>query len=146
MAKTDFSHGDRGENLMAKTYCGIRDVIDLLGNLPEKLSVERQEYWVRDQVINTECNIGLCTVIDVIFPVDGRRCRQNCWAGALFSNLLAALEWRGFVRPSRVLIRRDGRAGSSECYLPEWLQKVSDPSVSFSVAPQRGVQCEISNG
>ena len=105
--------------------CGIRDVIDLLGKVPEKLFVERLECWVWDQVYTPNAmsvlSLALCMVIDVIFPIDGRRCHQNCWAGTVVSNLLAAL---GVAR-LRVIIRRDGRAGSSECCLPNGCKKVS---------------------
>ena len=35
-------------------------------------------------------SLALCMVIDVIFSIDGRRWHQDCWAGVLVSNLLAA--------------------------------------------------------
>ena len=63
-------------------------------------------------------------VIDVVFPVDGGRCHQNCWAGALIANFLAAL---GVTRL---------RVASKCAHPPRWAcrvlrmlpPKVSDPS------------------
>ena len=45
--------------------------------------------------VHTECTtctvFGKCMVIDVVFSSQRKRCHQNCWAGALVANLLAAL-------------------------------------------------------
>ena len=98
-----FFAGDCSKNAMATTYFehGLcsgrnpgRDGSSMEG-VPKPLSVERLECWVWDPV-NTQnaisvLSLALCMVIDVIFPVDGRRCHQNCWAGVLVSILLAAL-------------------------------------------------------
>ena len=116
-------------------YCaqsGIRDVVDLLGKVPNKLSVDRLEGWVWDQVYTPKAipvlSMALCMVIDVVFPVDGKRCHQNCWAGALIANFLAALG----VTMLRVAFQ-SAHPPRWACRVlrmlpPKWLQKVSDPS------------------
>ena len=109
-------------------------MIDLLGKVLEKVCGEAGVYTPNAISV---LSLALCMVIDVIFPVDGRRCHLICWAGALVSNLLAALGWRGFVWPSRVLIRRDGRAGSSECCLPNGGKKFLIPRVFWCRASER---------
>ena len=109
-------------------------MIDLLGKVLEKVCGEAGVYTPNAISV---LSLALCMVIDVIFPVDGRRCHLICWAGALVSNLLAALGWRGFVWPSRVLIRRDGRAGSSECCLPNGSKKFLIPRVFWCRASER---------
>ena len=73
-------------------------------------------------------SLALCMVIDVIFPVDGRRSHQNCWAGVLVSNLLAAL---GVARLR--MASQSGHPPRWACRVlrmlsPKLLQKVSDPS------------------
>ena len=43
-------------------YCaqsGVRDVVDLLGKVPNKLSVDRLECCVWDSGVHTECNTGV---------------------------------------------------------------------------------------
>ena len=79
-------------------YCaqsGIRGVVNLLGKVPDKQSVDKLECWVWDQVYTMNAipmlSLAMCMVMDVVFPVNGKRCHQNCWAGALVANLLAAL-------------------------------------------------------
>ena len=129
-------------------YCaqsGIRDVVDLLGKVPNKLSVDRLEWWVWDQLYTPNAipvlSLALCMVIDVVFPVDGRRCHQNCRAGALIANFLAAL---GVTR-LRVASQCAHPSGWACCVLrmllPKWLQKVSDPSC-LSVLRKREV-CSV---
>ena len=36
-------------------------------------------------------SLAMCMAMDVVFPVNEKRCHQNCWAGALVANLLATL-------------------------------------------------------
>ena len=71
-------------------YCaqsGIRGVVHLLGKVPDKQSVDKLECWVWDQVYTLNAilvlSLAMCMVMDVVFPVNGKRCHQNCWAGAL---------------------------------------------------------------
>ena len=123
-------------------YCsqsGIRDVIDLLWKVPEKLSVERLECGVWDQVKTPNAlsvlSLALCMVIDVIFPVDGRRCHQHCWAGVLVSNLLAALAVAR-LRVAFQSVHRDGRAGFSECCLQNGCKKFLIPRVRWCRASE----------
>ena len=75
-------------------YCaqsGIRDVVDLLEDVPDKLSMDKLECWVWDQVYTLDAipvlSLAMCMVIDVVFPVNEKRSHQNCWAGALIANL-----------------------------------------------------------
>ena len=62
---------------------------------PDKLSMDKLECWVWDQVYTLDAipvlSLAMCMVIDVVFPVNEKRSHQNCWAGALIANLLAAL-------------------------------------------------------
>ena len=70
-------------------------MVNLLGKVPDKQSVDKLECWVWDQVYTMNAipvlSLAMCMVMDVVFPVNEKRCHQNCWAGALVANLLAAL-------------------------------------------------------
>ena len=124
-------------------------MVDVLGKVPSKLSVEKLECWIWGKVSTLNgismLSLTLCMVIDVIFPAGGRRCHQNGWAGMLVSNLFAAL---GVARlrvasssahPSRWACR------FSECCL-QVVAKSFRSIVSLRVAHQGGLSCEISNG
>ena len=96
----------------AGRYCaqsGIRGVVNLLGKVPDKQSVDKLEFWVWDQVYTLKAIpvlcLAMCMVMDVVFPVK-----------ALVANLLAAL-WRGFVWLRAMLIHRGVHAGFFECCL-----------------------------
>ena len=59
------------------SYCaqsGIRDVVNLLGRVPDKLSVDKLECWVWDRVYTLDAipvlSLIMCMVIDVVFPVN----------------------------------------------------------------------------
>ena len=69
-------------------YCaqsGIRGVVNLLGKVLDKQSVNMLECWVWDQVYTMNAipvlSLAMCMVMDVVFPLNGKRCHQNCWAG-----------------------------------------------------------------
>ena len=77
-----------------------------------KLSVDKLECWVWDQVHEPNAipvrSLAMCMVIDIVFPVNEKRCHQNCLAGGLVANLLAAL---GVARL---------RAASQGVHPPRW--------------------------
>ena len=105
-------------------------MVNMLGKVPDKRSVDKLECWVWDRVLN-ECNAGAvfgnahghgCC----LSSQRGKRCHQNCWAGALVANLLAALR----VARLRVASRYPPRWACRVLRMlpPKWLQGVSDPS------------------
>ena len=117
------------------SYCaqsGIRDVISLLGKVPDKRSLDRLECWVWDQVYN--CNaipvlsLAMCMVIDVVFPVSEKRCHQSCWVGALIANLLAALGVARLRVASQHAYPPRWTCRVLRMLPPKWLQGISDPS------------------
>ena len=62
-------------------YCaqsGMRDVVNLLGKVPDKLSVGKLECWMWDQVYTQNAlpvlTLAMCMVIDIVFPVSEKRC------------------------------------------------------------------------
>ena len=70
---------------LVSNYCvqsGIRDVVHLLGKVPDKLSVDKLECWVWDQLCTQNAiivlSLAMCMVIDIVFPVNEKRCHQNC--------------------------------------------------------------------
>ena len=126
-------------------YCaqsGIRGVVNLLGKVPDKQSVNKLECWVWDQVYTMNAipvlSLAMCMVKDVVFPVNGKRCHPNCWAGALVANLLAAL---GVAR-LRVASRyahppRSGHAGFFECCFQGGCKEHLIPRVLWCLASGR---------
>ena len=116
-------------------YCaqsGIRGVVNLLGKVPDKQSVDKLECWEGDQVYTMNAipvlSLAMCMVMDVVFPINEKRCHQNCWAVALVANLLEAL---GVVRLR--VASRCAHPPRWACWVlrmlpPRWLQGVSDPS------------------
>ena len=107
-------------------------MVDLLGKVPSKLSVDRLECWVWDQVYTPNAipvlSLALCMVIDVVFPVDGGRCHPNCWAGALIANFLAALGVTRLRVASQCAHPPGWACRVLRMLPPKWLEKVSDPS------------------
>ena len=55
---------------------GIRGVVNLLGKVPNKQSVDKLECWIWDQVYTKSAivvlSLAMCMVMDVVFPVNGR--------------------------------------------------------------------------
>ena len=111
---------------------GIRGVVNLLGKVPNKQSVDKLECWIWDQVYTMSAipvlSLAMCMVLDVVSPVNGRRCHQNCWAGALVANLLAALGVARLRMASRYAHPPRWACRVLRMLPPRWLQEVSDPS------------------
>ena len=124
-------------------YCaqsGIRGVVNLLSKVPDKQSVDKLECWVWDQVYTMNAipvlSLAMCMVMDVVFPVNGKRCHQNCWAGWL-QICWHHLEWRGFVWLRAMLIHRGGHAGFFECCLQGGCKEYLIPRVLWCLASGR---------
>ena len=113
-------------------HSGIRGVVSLLGKVPNQQSVERLECWIWDQVYAkgaiSVLSLATCMVLDVVFPVNGSRCHQNCWAGALVANLLAALGVARLLVASRYAHPPRWACRVLRMLPPRWLHEVSDPS------------------
>ena len=111
---------------------GIRGVVNLLGKVPNQQSVERLECWMWDQVYTKSAisvlSLATCMVMDVVFPVNGSRCHQNCWAGALVANLLAALGVARLLVASRYAHPPRWACRVLRMLPPRWLHEVSDSS------------------
>ena len=111
---------------------GIRGVVNLLGKVPNQQSVERLECWIWDQVYTKSAisvlSLATCMVMDVVFPVNGSRCHQNCWAGALVANLLAALGVARLLVASRYAHPPRWACRVLRMLPPRWLHEVSDSS------------------
>ena len=111
---------------------GIRGVVNLLGKVPNKQSVDKLECWIWDQVCTKSAisvlSLAMCMVLDVVFPVNGRRCHHNCWAGALVANLLAALGVARLCVASRYAHPPRWACRVLRMLPPRWLQEVSDSS------------------
>ena len=86
---TNSAMGTVLQNAMATTYCGLvlcsiwnPCVVNLLGKVPGKQSVDKLECLVWDQVYTTNAipvlSLAMCMVMDVVFPVNEKRCHQNC--------------------------------------------------------------------
>ena len=73
-------------------------------------------------------SLAMCMVLDAVFPVNGKRCHQNCWAGALVANLLAALGVARLRVASRYAHPPRFACRVLRMLPPRWLQGVSDPS------------------
>ena len=73
-------------------------------------------------------SLAMCMVMDVAFPVNGKRCHQNCWAGALVANLLTALGVARLRVASRYAHPPRWACRVLRMLPPRWLQGVSDPS------------------
>ena len=56
---------------------GIRGVVNLLGKVPDKQSVDKLECWVWDQVYTMSAipvlSLAMCMVLDVVFPVNEKK-------------------------------------------------------------------------
>ena len=114
----------RWPRLTVSSYCaqsGIRDVVNLLGKVPDKLSVDKLECWVWDQVYTLNAilvlSLAMCMVIDVVSPVNEKDVTKTAglerWS-RIFSQRLG---WRGFVWLRIALIHRGGHAVFFECCL-----------------------------
>ena len=99
---------------------------------PDKLSMYKLECWVWDQVYTLDAipmlSLAMCMVIDVVFPVIESRSHQNCWAGALIANLLAALGVARLREASRCAHPPRWTCRVLRMLPPKWLQGISDPS------------------
>ena len=123
---------------IVSSYCaqsGIRGVVNLLGKVPDKLSVDKLECWVWDQVYTLTAipvlSLAMCMVTDVVFPVNGKRCHQSCWVGALVANLLAALGVARLRVASQCVQSAEWACRVLRMLPPRWLQGISDPSGPF---------------
>ena len=107
-------------------------MVNLLGKVLDKQSVDKLECWVWDQVYTLNAipvlSVAMCIVIDVVFPVNRKRCHQNCWAGELVANLLAALGVARLRVASRYAHPPRWACRVLRMLPPGWLQGVSDPS------------------
>ena len=120
---------------VVSSYCaqsGIRDVVSLLGRVLDKLSVDKLECWVWDQVYTLDAipvlSPAMCMVIDVVCPVNGKRSHQNCWAGALIANILAALGVARLRVASQCAHPPRWACRVLRVLPPKWLPGISDPS------------------
>ena len=125
----------RWPRLTVSSYCaqsGIRDVVNLLEKVLDKLSVDKLECWVWDQVYTLNAilvlSLAMCMVIDVVYPVNEKRGHQNCWAGALVANLLAALGVARLRVASHCAHPPRWACRVLRMLPPRWLQGISDPS------------------
>ena len=105
-------------------YCaqsGIRGVVNLLGNVPDKQSVDKLECWVWDQVYTLNAipvlSLAECMVMDVVFPVDKKDVTKTAGLVRWWQICWQHLEWRGFVWLRAMLIHRGGHVGFFECCL-----------------------------
>ena len=116
---------------------GIRGVVNLLGKVPNKQSVDKLECWIWDQVYSLSAipvlSLAMCMVLDVVSPVNGRRCHQNCWAGALVANLLAALGVARLRVASRYVHPPRWACRVLRMLPPRWLQEVSQAFVLYTL-------------
>ena len=112
---------------------GIRGVVNLLGKVPDKQSVDKLECWVWDQVYTLNAipvlSLAMCMVMDVVFPGNEKdatktaglvRWSQICWQH---------LGWRGLVWLCAMLIHRSGHAVFFECCLQDGCMKCLIPRV-----------------
>ena len=99
---------------------------------PDKLSMDKSECWVWDQVYTLDAipvlSLATCMVIDVVFPVNEKRSHQNCWAGAMIANLLAALGVARLRVASQCAHPPRWACRVIRMLPPKWLQGISDPS------------------
>ena len=71
---------------------GTRDVVSLLGKVLDKLSVDKLECWVWDQVYTQNAlpvlTLTMCMVIDIVFPVNEKKMSPEllCWSAGCESS------------------------------------------------------------
>ena len=122
-------------------YCaqsGIRGVVNLLGKVRDKQSVDKLECWVWDQVYTMNAipvlSLAMCmlsfhsTGKDVTKTAGLVRWSQICWQ---------RLGWRGFVWLRVMLIHRGGHAGFFECCLQGGCKEYLIPRVLWCLASGR---------
>ena len=73
-------------------------------------------------------SLAMCMVLDVVFPVNGRKSHQSCWAGALVANLLAALGVARLCVASRYAHPPRWACRVLRMLPPRWLHEVSNSS------------------